>query len=58
MVNQNEGKKYDPTMVYSRKALRNIIRAQAKKADGVGQNKRVGQIFHEVREKMLEKGEN
>lgn len=52
MVNENQGKKYEPTPVYNRKAMRNVIRAQAKKKLGShGVSSMVHDVFHKIRDK-------
>lgn len=55
MVNESTGKKYEPTPVYCRKALRNIIRAQAKKKVGYHSvSEMVHEAFHKIRDKENE----
>ena len=42
MVNQNKGKKYEPTQVWDRKLMRSVIRSQIIKKDG----------YHKVNKKL------
>lgn len=55
MVNENAGKKYEPTPVYCRKAFRKIIRAQAEKKLGYHNvSAMVHAVFEESRKKESE----
>lgn len=50
MVNENQGKEYEPRPVYNRKMLRNVLRFWAKKTGGSSDvNKRMSEKFHEIR---------
>lgn len=52
MVNENAGKKYEPTPVYCRRAMRDVIRAQAKQKVGFHSvSEMVRLAFHEIRDK-------
>ena len=54
MVNKKAGKLYNPTPVYNRKMLRNIIRERAIEVNGYHNvSKYVNEAFKEVRNNML-----
>lgn len=49
MVNQNQGKQYQPTQVWDRKLIRSVIRSQIIKKDGYSKvNKKLYYIWKQM----------
>lgn len=50
MVNQNQGKEYNPKKFYNRKLLREIIRRRGYESNAGNVNKRMAFVFKQIRE--------